>query len=153
VEPTWRQPTRAIVTPLGRVSSAALLIAAVYGLALIIAGFLAPAYESTSVSSSGETTHGSGTLIGVNGLSAAVVLGAPLLLTLVVGYALWRPSRPSAVPFAWTLTGLLAGFNLLAMASIGVFLLPLTADVIVACAMCRSRSKPPVTAPHPAAAG
>jgi hypothetical protein len=85
VEPTWRQPPRAIVTRLGRISSAALLIAAVYGLALIIAGFLAPAYESTSVSSSGETTHGSGTLIGVNGLSAAVVLGAPLLLTLVVG--------------------------------------------------------------------
>jgi hypothetical protein len=80
------------VTRLGRVSSAALLIAAVHG------------------------------------LSTAVVLGAPLLLTLVVGYALWRPSRPGAVPFAWTLTGLLAGFNLLAMASIGVFLLPLTAD-------------------------
>lgn len=148
-------PVQAIVTRLGRVSSAALLIAAVYGVALIIAGFLAPAYESTSVSSSGETTHGSGTL--ASRCERAECRRRPRRpasgdagrwVHPVAALSPWRGAIR-----AWTLTGLLAGFNLLAMLSIGVFLLPVTAAVIVACAMCRSRSKPPVTAPHPAVAG
>ena len=40
----------------------------------------------------------------------------------------------AVVAFAWTITMLLALLNLLAMLSIGVFFLPITAALIVACA-------------------
>ena len=42
---------------------------------------------------------------------------------------------------AWTLTVMLAMFTLLAMMSIGVFVVPVTAALIVACAA--SRAQPP----------
>lgn len=123
---------------LGRVASFALLLAAAYGIVLVVAGFLAPAYKWETVdATSGEVTQGSGTVVGVNGLGAMVVLGVPLLATVLVGCALWPHSRRGAVPSAWTLTGLLAGFNLLAMGSIGLFVLPVTAALIVACSTCR----------------
>jgi hypothetical protein len=38
------------------------------------------------------------------------------------------------MPIAWTLTGILAGFTLLAMMSIGVLVLPVTVALVVACA-------------------
>jgi hypothetical protein len=135
------------VVRLGRASAAALAAAAVYGVALVMAGFLAPVYESSGASSSAEATHGSATLVDVNGPGVVVVLSVPLLVTLAVGYALWHGSRRGAVAFAWALTGILAAFNLLAMLSIGVFVLPATAALVVACATTRPRSK------HPAAAG
>lgn len=126
---------------LGRVASFALLLAAVYGIVLVVAGFLAPVYSWETEATSGETTQGSNTVVGVNGLGAVVVLAVPLLATVLVGCALWRRSRRGAVPSAWTLTGLLAGFNLLAMASIGLLMLPITAALIVACATCRRGPK------------
>jgi hypothetical protein len=133
-----------VVLRLGRIPSAVLSIAIIYGGALVTAGFLAPMYESTSVSSSGEaTTHGSGTLVGVNGPGVVVVLSVPLLVTLAVGCALWHRTWRGAVAFGWTLTGLLAVFNLLAMLSIGMFFLPVTAALIVACATVRPRSTRP----------
>jgi hypothetical protein len=138
-------------TRLGRVASVALMLAAVYGMVLVVAGFLAPFYNSESMSSSGEVTHGSGTLVGVNGLGVVVVLGVPLLATVLVGCALWLRSRRGAVPIAWTLTGLLAVFNLLAMMSIGLFVLPVTAALIVACGTSRLRPKQQDSAGHSAA--
>ncbi len=143
----------AVVARLGRVASLALLFAALYGAALIVGGFLAPVYESTSGSSSGEATHGTDTLVGVNGLGVVIVLGLPLLMTLAVGCALWQGPRRGAIPVAWTLTGLLAVFNLLAMLSIGVFVVPVTVALIVACGTRRPRSKHPRAAEHPAAVG
>jgi hypothetical protein len=110
-------------------------------------------YESTSGSSSGEVRHGSGTLVGVNGLGVVVVLGVTLLVTLAVGCALWQRSRRRGVAFAWALTGLLAVFNLLAMLSIGVFVLPVTAALILACAASRPQSKRSGTAGTPAVVG
>lgn len=89
-------------------------------------------YESVSTSSSGEVTHGTETLVDVNGPGVVLVVALPLLVTLAVGCALSYGSRRGAVLFARTLTGLLAVFNLLAMLSIGVFLLPVTAALIVA---------------------
>jgi hypothetical protein len=105
--------------------------------ALVVAAFLVPVYDSDGFSSSGDTTQSSATLVGENGLGAAVVLAVPLLVALAVGCALWQGSRRGAVPIAWTLTGLLAAGNLLAMLSVGVFVLPLTAALIVACANAR----------------
>jgi hypothetical protein len=127
------------VTRLGQVASWALLVGAIYGAALVVGGFLAPVYKSTGVSSTGEVTHRSETLVDVNGLGVGFVLGLPLLITVVVGFALWQGSWRGAVPFAWALTGLLAAFNLLAMLSIGVFVLPATAALVVACSTSRTR--------------
>jgi hypothetical protein len=116
-----------------------LLLAAVYATALVVAGFVAPVYRSTSASSSGAVTHGSDTVVGVNGLGVVFVLGVPLLATVLVACALRLRSLRGAVAFAWTLTGVLAAFNLLAMLSIGVFVLPVTAALIVACTTSRPR--------------
>lgn len=117
---------------LGQVASVALLVAAVGAAALIVAGFFAPMYESHGVSSSGEVTRGTETLVGQNGLGSVAALTVPLLATVVVGLALWRRSRSGAV-VAWTVTGLLAVITLLSMLSIGVFILPVTAALVVAC--------------------
>ena len=59
------------------------------------------------------------------------------MATLAVGGALWHGSRRGAVPVAWMLAGLLAVFNMLAMLSVGVFFLPVSAALIIACATYR----------------
>ena len=119
---------------LGRASSVALLGAAIWGLGLVVAGFLVPAYQSTSMSSSGELTQSSETLVGINGPGVAIVLALPLLVTVLVGCALLLRGRRGAMPVAWALTALLAVFNVLGMLSIGVFVAPVTAALVVACA-------------------
>jgi hypothetical protein len=128
----------AAVARLGRTAPIALLLAALCDLGLVVAGFVAPVYQSsvsTSAPPSGAVTHGSNTLVGENGWGAVVILLVPLLLTAIVGSALWFQSRGSAVvTFAWSITMLLGLLNLLAMLSIGVFFLPVTAALIVACA-------------------
>jgi hypothetical protein len=108
-------------------------------------------YRWTSESPAGEVAQGSETLVGVNGPVVVVVLGVPLLATVLVGSALLLRSRRGAVPFAWSVTGLLAVFNLLTMASIGLFVLPVTAALIVACAASRPRPQQDAAA-DPAAA-
>jgi hypothetical protein len=119
---------------LGRVSSLALVGAAVWGLVLVVAGFLVPAYQSTSLSSSGELTQSSETLVGMNGPGVVPVLALPLLVTVLVACALLLRARRAAMPVAWALTALLAVFNVLGMLTIGVFVVPVTAALVVACA-------------------
>ena len=135
----------AAVTRLGRVASVALVIAAVCGVALVVAGLLLSMYETTTEPSSGEVRHDTATLVAVNGPGVLVVLVVPLLVTLAVGSALWQGARRGAVAVAvaWTFAGLLAAFNVLSMASIGVFFLPVTAALLVACAVRRPRSEQP----------
>ena len=128
---------------LGRASSVALLGAAIWGLGLVVAGFLVPAYQSTNMSSSGELTQSSKTLVGMNGPGVAFVLALPLLVTVLVGCALLLRGRRGAMPVAWALTALLAVFNVLGMLSIGVFVVPVTAALVVACAS-GSRPRPAV---------
>jgi hypothetical protein len=72
----------------------------------------------------------------VNGWEVLLVAGAPLLAAALVAGALWqRGSRRGAGAFAWTVTGLLAAVNGLALLSIGVLLLlPVTAAAVCACA-------------------
>lgn len=128
------------------------MIGVIWRVGLVVAGFLAPMSESITVSSSGAATQGSSTLVGVNGLGVVVVLAVPLLVTLAVGSALWSARRRAAA-FVWTLTGLLAGFTLLAMLSIGVFILPITAALFVACAVHRPRSQHRRATEHSTAVG
>lgn len=118
---------------LGRVSSLALVGAAAWGLLLVVVGFLVPAYQSTGMSSSGELTQSSETLVGMNGPGVAVVLALPLLVTVLVACALLLRARRAAMPVAWALTALLAVFNVLGMLTIGVFVVPVTAALVVAC--------------------
>lgn len=125
---------------LSRVGSVALLVAAAYSGALLVAGFLVPIYSTVSVSSTGEVSHGFATLVAENGLGVIFVLGIPLLVTLIVGAALRQRTWRGAVPTAWAFTGLLALFDLLALMSIGVFILPVTVALVIACATCQSTS-------------
>jgi hypothetical protein len=121
-------------TRLGRASSIALLSAVAWGSLLVVAGFLLPVYQSETVSSSGELTQSTGTLVGVNVPGVVVVLAVPLLVTVLVACALLVRTRRGAFPVAWALTALLGAFNLLGMLTIGVFVVPVTAALVVACA-------------------
>ena len=94
-------------------------------------------YTTASETSSGQVTYGTDTLVGVNGLGVVVVLAVPLVVTLLVGCALLLRARRGAAPFAWTLTGLLAVFAVLAMMLIGAFFIPVTVGLVVACATAR----------------
>jgi hypothetical protein len=111
-----------------------LVLAAAYGIALIAAGFLAPIYDSSSTASSGVVSDGSETLVGANGGGVVVTLAIPLVVTIVVAVALLLRPRRGAMPVAWTFTALLGAFNLVAMLSIGIFVIPVTAALIIACA-------------------
>ena len=118
----------------GRLERISLASALVWGTGLVIVALLAPVYQSSSVSGSGIVTGGSATLVGLNGWGVLLVAGAPLTAAVVTGCALWRRAgRPSAGVLAWSVTGLLVCFNLLAMLSIGVFVLPATLALVTAC--------------------
>ncbi len=149
---TEQTPENAGETRLGRVPAVALLVAAAYGVALVVAAFALPVYDSDSSSSSGETSQASDTLVGANGMGVALVLAVPLFVTVAVGCALALRSRWS-LPIAWTLTGLLAALNLLAMLSVGIFVLPVTAALVLACARSRPPAQPPAVFPPPQWAG
>jgi len=119
----------------GRFERISLVIALAWGAGLAVAALVVPVYKSSSVSSSGTVPDGSATLVGVNGWGALLVAVAPLAAAMVTGSALWRRAgRQGAGVFAWAVTGLLVCFNLLAMLSIGVFVLPVTLALVVACA-------------------
>lgn len=111
----------------------ALAVAAVGATAVLLAGFLLPVYSSVGGSSSGAVVSGSDTLVGVNGPAVAWVLAVPLLATAVVAGALWWRARP----LAWTVTALLAAFNLAALLSVGLLIVPVTVALVAACALHR----------------
>ena len=112
-----------------------LAIALASGTGLVILALLAPVYQSQSVSSSGITASGSATLVGVNGWRALLIAAVPLAAAVMAGYGLWRRAgRPGAGVLAWTVAGLLACFNVLAIATIGLFVVPVTVALFAACA-------------------
>lgn len=106
--------------------------AAVWSAGLIAFAF-APMYSTVGSSSSGRTVRGTETLIGENGNAVLVVLAVPLAVTLLVGLALLLRSHRAALVIAWGLTVLLGVFNLLAMLSIGLLIVPVTAALALAC--------------------
>ena len=130
----------------GRLEWISLAIALASGTGLVIAALLAPVYQSQSVSSSGITASGSATLVGVNGWRALLIAAVPLAAAVMAGYGLWRRAgRPGAGVLAWTVTGLLACFNVVAMATIGVFVVPVTVALFIACATHGGRPHAQVT--------
>jgi hypothetical protein len=126
---------RSVGSRFGRLERASLALALMWATGLIVAAMLVPVYQSSTVSGSGTMIAGPATLVGVNGWGALLVAGAPLAAAAVTGGALWRRGRlQGAGVLAWVITGLLVCFNLLAMLSIGVFVLPVTLALVVACA-------------------
>jgi len=130
----------------GRLEAISLALALVWGVGLVIAAVLVPVYQSASVSSSGTVTDGSATLVGVNGWGALLVAGAPLAAAVVTECALWRRAgRQGAGVLAWAVAGLLVCLNVLAMLSIGVFVVPVTAALAVACGTHRHKPRGVIT--------
>lgn len=131
--PVWR-------LPLG--TRIALIAAAAWSLLLLVAAFTFPAYGTFSSSASvdengslatGAEITGTATLVGVNGLYAALLVGIPLVVTAVVAVLLRVGVRPARIA-AWVLVGLLGAFTVLGLMSIGLFILPVTVALVVACA-------------------
>jgi hypothetical protein len=119
----------------------ALLVARIYSVAIIVAGFFLPAYTSLSVTSTGEVKRVSTTLVGENGFGSVFVLSVPLVLTLAVGVALRLHAKRRAMAVAWTLTGLFAMFNLAGVMSIGLYIIPVTLCLLYACSRYAPESK------------
>lgn len=124
---------------LERTTFMALLGAVGWSAVLLAGAFLFPAYSSTGeeVPAAGAVTEAPATLAGVNGLGAVAAVGVPLLVTVAVAVALWLGTRRGAIPVAWVLTGLLTAFTLITMASVGLFILPVTVALIIACCTCQ----------------
>jgi hypothetical protein len=119
----------------GRRRGIALVVAAVCSIGLFVAGLTVPVYTVvTSGPGRAASTETSTTLVAENGSWIVVLLLFPLLATSVVAVALIGRAHPSAITLAWSVTGAVAVFNLLAMLTIGIFLVPVTIALVVACA-------------------
>jgi hypothetical protein len=125
----------------GRLEGVSLAFALVWSTGLVIAAFRLPVYRSLSVSGhslsffrSHTATGGSATLVAVNGWGGVVLAAAPLAAAVVIACALWRRiGEEGAGPVAWTAIAALICFNVLAMLSIGLFVVPATLALLVAC--------------------
>lgn len=121
-----------------RNASIALGVALVWSLLLVVAAFVAPVYSSSTGSSTDVTsgavttpeTAGTGTLVGVNGAGVLVFVALPLVATLVVAWALARGRRR----LGWVVTSVLGVLTVLALLSVGIFFLPVSLALVVACA-------------------
>jgi hypothetical protein len=143
--------------PWSRTAATALSFALVWSALLVVGALVLPAYGTSSQSATTDTgtgaastapvTTGTETLVGVNGPGVLVVVGIPLIVTMLVAAALaFRRRR-----LGWVLTSVLGFFTLLAMMSIGIFILPTTLALVVACAATeRRRVAHPADDPAPA---
>lgn len=98
------------------------VLAFVWSIGLLAAALLAPEY-------------GSATLVDENGLGVLVPVAVPAVISVAVWLALWRKcSRggPVGGAVAWTGVSILAVFCLIALASIGMFVVPVA--LLLACA-------------------
>ncbi|HCU97249.1 MAG TPA: hypothetical protein DHU96_32895 [Actinobacteria bacterium] len=128
----------------GRAQRLALGVAVAWSLGLLVAAVFAPAYQTESGAAPGQAAaFGSATLVQVNGWRVLVPIGVPLLCAVLVGVVLWRRAwRRGPGLAAWLVTALLAVFSLLAMLSVGVWVVPVTVALAVACGTHRSRAEP-----------
>lgn len=101
---------------------APLVAAFAWSLVLIAGALVVPVYSGAGFASQR-------TLVAVNGLWVLELVSVPALVTVFVSAALYRKgardSRVASVA-AWVALAALAAFNLVAMFSIGIFILPVT---------------------------
>ena len=130
----------------GSVTGAALVLAAVWSVALIVLALVAPAYQTGSDSATmapdGTTTittgtTGTATMVQVNGIWVVLLLCIPLAVTGLVALLLRFADRTEARIGAWALTLLLCGFCVLGLMSVGLFIAPIAAALVVACVAVR----------------
>ena len=127
----------------GRGAWVAVVAAAAWASWLVVAAFVLPVYGSAITTRSGTPTslspetvvHASQTLVEVNGPVAAVEMAVPLAATLVVALAFRSGVYRVRMVVGWTATGLLAMFNVLGMLTVGLFVLPVTVALVVACSL------------------
>jgi hypothetical protein len=98
----------------------AAVAAIAWAAALLVAGFVAPVYESDGVDSAGRATHSADTLVEANGTGVAFVLAAPLVAALLAAVALRYGKRTAA----WGIVAGLAAFCVVSLLSIGTFIAP-----------------------------
>lgn len=132
-------------SPWSRTTGIALGVALAWSLLLVVAAFVVPVYgtasgsatvdPSTGLSTTTTEITGSATLVGVNGPGVLVVIGIPLVATLLVGWALAARRRR----IGWVITSALCVLNVLALLSVGIFFVPTTLALIVACAATERR--------------
>lgn len=123
----------------------ALVLALVWSVLLVLAGLTLPLYGSSSSSATmdgsgdGDEITGTATLVQVNGWTALLVLAVPLVVTLLVGLLLGVGGRGPRAG-AWAVTALLGVFTVLALLSVGLFMVPVVVALVVACASASSRA-------------
>jgi hypothetical protein len=100
--------------------------ALVWSVGLLLASLLVGAYKGQTVSSSAGITLTTRTLVQVHGLQALVLVLLPVVACVAVAVALWHRRRGAAWsgPVAWAAVGVLATESILAITSLGAFLLP-----------------------------
>jgi hypothetical protein len=121
-------------------------LALAWGLALPVLAGLVPMYSEDSVAVSGGSsvgTQSSATLYQVNGWGALIPLVVPLGVAVIVTLLLAiRRSDSGPGVIAWGVVGLLAAGTVLAMMTIGIFVLPVTGSLIAACAIRQAGAVP-----------
>jgi hypothetical protein len=120
------------------------LAAFMWSVTLFGAAFLFPAYSTSSASSSGARSSGSLSLVHVNGFGVLIPVGVPLVVAAVVWAALHHKcSRGGRVGdyIAWTCISVLGCFCLVAILSIGIYVVPVA--VLLACAVSLTPSGSP----------
>lgn len=127
--------------PLPFATRAALVVAAVAGVALVVAGFTLPAYRTDEAGSGSGATEATGTMVEINGPGIVAALVLPLVVVAAVWLVL-RLGRSWSRPAAWGLTGALALYNVATLTSIGILVLPVTLALVVACATVGRTARP-----------
>ena len=112
----------------------------------LIAFAFAPTYSTVRSGPDGTTIRSTESLVSENGTVVLVAVAVPLAVSLLVGLALLFSRHQVALTTAWFLTGVLGVFNFLALLTIGLLVVPVTAALIAACALsaetpARSRTK------------
>jgi len=118
-------------------------VAFVWGVLVIVGAGTMPLYSGESIKTTYDPVTGtsatsattvSATLVGQNGGYAYIIAALPLVAVTVIALAMaLRDPRRGTPPVAWIVLGLFGAFNLLAMLTVGVFFLPVTACLLAAC--------------------
>ncbi len=136
-----------------RVSETVLLAVAAGWSALVLplGVAFAPTYSGVSVDSvTGVQTSSTATMVEVNGRWVLWYAFAPLVVTAILALLLWTRGAgrgPGAI--AWIVTGLLAAFTMLAMMTIGLFILPVTGCLIAVCCVRQAGATHRARVPRP----
>jgi hypothetical protein len=104
--------------------------ALVWSAALMGAAFLLPAYGSSSTSSTGTHSSAALTLVGVNGFSVLIPMGAPLVIAVLAWAALHRKCAHGGRVAGYVAGGLvsvLVAECFVGIASVGLLIAPVAA--------------------------